>query len=998
MRSHSVLLLIYGVVTCLSLVETGATQTDPLHDTWRWVPYDTEAGLPANHIRQLVETTDGILWARAERGIAWYDGYRWWAIGRDHGLIGRVGSIRPDKNGGLLVRIREQYYQGNQDGFRPLDIVDGADTLAIDMLVPFDQQRLLFLSADQLYLYKDGAVEPFPLPEKIDNLDSYRNLTQTKHGHIWLTIQSHSYEWTEDGWQFRFPHQFSYIYQSETEGFFREEWHPSYMGTWHWKSGTLPKRIETKDRTVTAIDVGPQGDVVVAYASGEIRVRRNGSWQQLTPVPRQMEHPHLVYFQQNGNLWVANAEGLSLHRSVSQRWRKAEWQPQGMVHEFLQTSKGDLWVATASGITIRRATGRVQHITQINGMPIDVITGLAEDREGGIWVSSGARFGGAFRFFQNTWTRVGPEEGLAAPRVHQITPDRQGNLWFLGHAAVTGGGAGDPEPGAFLYDGERFTRWGVEEGLPNGRVYAFVEGLDGARWFGTLGGLSRWKAGVWKHWTLSDQGIPISRVFTLAVSPTGRVWFGLRRPSPAVGYIDDQDQLNFLDAEEGVQDIAQVWGLRFSPDSTLWITTDNGLWRYRNGVASAFGLKMGLPTMRLWSSLPLEDRVLIGTRGAGVTTLNLAEESHPPPAITVAEPLVSDQDVHFRWKVFGYQGELLPSTIETRYRVDEEPWSRWSTGREANLLNASPGSHSFTVQAKSLFGSFDATGATKMFSITPPLYRHPVFLGFVGLWVVSIVGMVAWYWRRQRQHLVEVASKNEELKAKNEELETRNAEMERFTYTVSHDLKTPLVTIRGFVDLLKQDVESGDAKSIERDMSYITRATSKMHQLLEELLELSRIGRIVNPPETISLTEVAQEAADLVAGSIEERGVEVAIAPNQPFIQADRVRVLEVYQNLLDNATKFMGDQTSPRIEVGAERNGVQVRCYVRDNGMGIESRYHEKIFGLFERLKVDIDGTGIGLALVKRIVEVHGGRIWVESEGKGHGSVFYFTFPDKPV
>ena len=106
------------------------------------------------------------------------------------------------------------------------------------------------------------------------------------------------------------------------------------------------------------------------------------------------------------------------------------------------------------------------------------------------------------------------------------------------------------------------------------------------------------------------------------------------------------------------------------------------------------------------------------------------------------------------------------------------------------------------------------------------------------------------------------------------------------------------------------------------------------------------------------------------------------------------MRLLEVFQNLVDNAVTFMDTQSEPRIEIGAWRNGSEVRCFVRDNGLGIEPRYHEKVFGLFERLNASVEGTGIGLALVKRIVEVHGGKIWVESAGLGHGSTFWFTLP----
>ena len=233
-----------------------------------------------------------------------------------------------------------------------------------------------------------------------------------------------------------------------------------------------------------------------------------------------------------------------------------------------------------------------------------------------------------------------------------------------------------------------------------------------------------------------------------------------------------------------------------------------------------------------------------------------------------------------------------------------------------------------------------------------------------------------------------------ELEAKNVELASRNAELERFTYTVSHDLKTPLVTIKGFLGLLEKDALDGDIEQMKRDIAQISSAADTMAQLLNELLELSRVGRLMNPPEEIGLSDLASEAASLVAGQIEARGVTVEIAPSMPVVYGDRVRLLEVYQNLIDNAVKFMGEQPQPRIEVGVQHHDGEVVCYVCDNGIGIDPRYHENVFGLFNRLDHDAEGTGIGLALVRRIVEVHGGRIWVESEGVGRGAVFYFTLP----
>lgn len=230
-----------------------------------------------------------------------------------------------------------------------------------------------------------------------------------------------------------------------------------------------------------------------------------------------------------------------------------------------------------------------------------------------------------------------------------------------------------------------------------------------------------------------------------------------------------------------------------------------------------------------------------------------------------------------------------------------------------------------------------------------------------------------------------------------EELKAKNAELERFTYTVSHDLKSPLVTIRGFAGLLEKDADKGDTQRMKRDIQQIQDAAEKMQQLLAELLELSRVGRLINPPEEVSLTALAHEAVELVTGCIKERGVEVDIDPAMPVTYGDRGRLLEVLQNLLDNAVKFMGDQPAPRIEIGGRRDTDEVVCFVQDNGVGIDPKYHEQIFGLFDRLDPRSEGTGIGLALVKRIVEAHGGRIRVESEGAGRGSTFRFTVPLQP-
>ena len=196
--------------------------------------------------------------------------------------------------------------------------------------------------------------------------------------------------------------------------------------------------------------------------------------------------------------------------------------------------------------------------------------------------------------------------------------------------------------------------------------------------------------------------------------------------------------------------------------------------------------------------------------------------------------------------------------------------------------------------------------------------------------------------------------------------------------------------------MLKNDLKEDRQEQAQKDMQRIAEAAEKMGTLLSELIELSKIGRIVNPPEKVDLDKLIQDALETVDGQIRTRNITVTVLPDLPAVYADRNRLREVLENLIDNAAKYMGDQPSPLIEIGKRENGTEPILYIKDNGIGIEPKFHTKIFGLFEKLSAHGEGTGIGLARVKRMIEVHGGKIWVESEGPGKGSTFCFTIPDK--
>ena len=239
----------------------------------------------------------------------------------------------------------------------------------------------------------------------------------------------------------------------------------------------------------------------------------------------------------------------------------------------------------------------------------------------------------------------------------------------------------------------------------------------------------------------------------------------------------------------------------------------------------------------------------------------------------------------------------------------------------------------------------------------------------------------------------EVEAERKDLLAR---LEAINSEIERFTYLAFHDLRAPLVTIKGFVGAVKQNLDAGRYDQVQKDIQRIAGAADSMDKILSDLLEFARIGRVRRPTEDVQLGQLVQEALQNLNGLLQTKDIIVKVSPDLPVVHGDRVRLREAFENLIENAATYTVGQEQPLIEIGTRRQEGQEIIFVKDNGEGIDPRYHNRIFELFEKLDPGTEGTGIGLALTKRIIEVHGGRIWVESEGQGRGSTFYFTLPEK--
>ncbi|MFH1640588.1 MAG: ATP-binding protein [Candidatus Omnitrophota bacterium] len=251
--------------------------------------------------------------------------------------------------------------------------------------------------------------------------------------------------------------------------------------------------------------------------------------------------------------------------------------------------------------------------------------------------------------------------------------------------------------------------------------------------------------------------------------------------------------------------------------------------------------------------------------------------------------------------------------------------------------------------------------------------------------------------RRAIKNVAEDLRRSKEaLQAQKGSLEDINKELDDFTYIISHDLKEPLRSIDAFSKFIVDDY---DDRLDEQGRFYIERVrmnASRMQKLIEDLLEISRLERKKNIFEEVEATELIDEVKLRLEYRIEEKNAQIITKDKLPRVYCDRIRLTEVFANLFSNALKF-NDKPNPQIEIGSKPKDGFNEFYVKDNGPGIEEQYFDKVFDIFQRLgkREDNEGTGAGLTIVKKIVHMHKGRIWLESK-IGEFTTFYFTIPTK--
>ncbi len=764
----------FAVVVLASFVaRVHAQQSLTTLESWRQVRYGATEGISSPLISALAESERGTLWVAHENGIAWFDGWKWNEV-PPRPLTRRraVSRLRPMHGDSMLVVMHNLLYVGDTSGFDKLVVkVDDSEetvrdavwtTEGIVMLVGIGQSS----DSVRLMRWRGGRAEMLVPPTPLRFLD-LASLHAAPDGAAWLNTPTGLWRSRNGAWRLRVSSggrlvQVPYLYEGRDGRVLASlVGAAGGDGTWTWRGNEAPRREGTEgDQPLLGGIEDADGSLLGVHRGGYLRRKSGGKWAAYGNEDLTLTDVRAALRDRTGDLWVGTSQGLVLLRESSRLWSGI---PHGFpskrdrVHALVTDKSGALWAATADGIDVFELDGRIRHVTEGAGVAMNTMTTLARDSVGNIWVGSGNGLIGALRWDGRSWRHFTARDGLGAEHVHRIVVAPGGAVWFLG----IGGGDFrlDNGPGAFVLDSGRFRALGTEQGLPSGRVYDFAEARDGTQWFGTGGGLSRRRAGVWTHWTerrgrTGTMNFKSSiRVFTVDVDSAGRPWFGDAFTEFAYGLgTVEADTLRFVTSANGLLSNL-IRSVRVGADGTVWAGTTNGLSAYRDGTFFNFGTDRGLGFPLIWPVLVTDSLVTVGTLGGGVRQLSLTDAALPAPHVLIPTPTSGTGFVNLQWTPLAWRGSLASTLIDTRYRIDGGEWSAWTTAR-AIVPKFDGGPHRFEVQAKGLYAGAEGEIARVEFNVVGPLLTRPAFVVPLLVLTFSVLALLLIGGRQQRRNAI----------------------------------------------------------------------------------------------------------------------------------------------------------------------------------------------------------------------------------------------------
>ncbi|MFA6470045.1 MAG: histidine kinase [Bacteroidota bacterium] len=734
-------LILIGV---LALLNNSFGQTEQFYENWRWTHFTTKTGLPSDIVEDVLEADDGTVWVSTAKGIAWYDGFRWNPIIVDSLYPDeRVKKIVKKNNENIFVIQNGKLFVGNKNGFNKVDFPNILKSGTIVNVGVIDSLSFMcsfnFLDSSANIIINPSGILYVCMPAPGKLIKSKNNIWNVAAENMGL-YRLNKFEWNKVNISNNTNDNSiavrDIVENSDGEIVIAIDAPKQHIGIWEYLGKGFSLSSSERSQPIRALDISNDGTVIVVFECGEIHIRKKRVWKKLDPVPSRMTNIVSIKYRKNNDIWFATEEGLFLFSRRDVKWKQNNVKFsdfRNIVMEIFKSNNGDIWIGNIDGIEVRQKNGNTFYIREIGGVKLGLVTGINQDENGNIWISSGAEFKGVFEWNGSKWTHHLFKNKLI--NYHKIRKDKIGRLWFLGL------GLKSDDPAGYILQDRKIVQIDSLYKISTNRLYSFSQSINGTIWLGTVNGLVRITNNKIKMWIGKELLGDNTKVYTLTTNNSNMLLFSTF--SGLLGTIDGKDSINWIWKSEEIFEYNQkVWDLVCDESGLLWAATTKGLYCYNNSTWTNYSDESGVYLRELRVVLPTEDKIYVGGHGIGVRVMD-RRNIRTPLKVFLSKTIVESNIAHCSWTPLSYWGVTPTEQIKTRYRLDNQAWTNWSTQHYVILDNLPSGDHSLIVEAIDAYGFIGESKAETTFYIEPPVLYRPMY-AIPFLTLASLVGITTY--------------------------------------------------------------------------------------------------------------------------------------------------------------------------------------------------------------------------------------------------------------